>query len=107
MTPSSSPRISARLAALGFAVLFLASACVNVAPIETGSSQPATARPSSSGQPKVTPAPTLGGEPTSEPTTPGATLEPGATPGPTTPGSSTPPIDPAVAAQIDAVVEQM
>jgi hypothetical protein len=103
MTPSSSPRISARLAALGFAVLFLASACVNVAPIETTGPQSATPRPTSSGQPNVTPAPTLGGEPT----TPGATLEPGATPGPTTPGSSAPPIDPAVAAEIDAVVQQM
>ncbi len=106
MTPSSSPRISARLASLGLAVVFMASACVTIAPIPSSSPALATPRPTSSGQPNVTPAPTLGG-PTTQPATPGPTLEPGATPTPTSPDSSAPPIDPAVAAEIDAVIQQV
>ena len=105
MTPTSSFRISARLAPLGLAVTLLASACVNIAPIQTASPTPLAPRPTSSGQPNTTPAPTPGGSTT--PATPGPTLEPGATPTPTSPDSSAPPIDPAVAAQIDAVIQQV
>ena len=106
MTPSSSFRISARLAPLGLAVVLLTSACVNIAPIQTASPTPAAPSPTQSGQPNATPLPTPGG-PTTAPATPGPTLEPGATPTPPPPDSSAPPVDPAVAAEIDAVVQQM
>ena len=106
MTPFSSRRISVRLAPLGLAVALVASACVSIDPIPSASPTPPVPRPTPSGQPNITPTPTSpGAEPT--PTTPGATLEPGATATPTPPDASAPHIDPAVAAEIDAVIEQV
>jgi hypothetical protein len=92
------PRTATRAAALLSAAFLVLVGCVNVAPVPTPTAEP-TSAPTAT--PTMVATPTLAPTPTVAPT---PSLDPGESQGPETPPPS---IDPALAEQIDRVVDQV